>query len=275
MQVELIFDKGCPNVQDARAQLQRAFSEIGRPPQWREWDCGDPASPAYAGAYGSPTILVDRKDVAGALPTDGADCCRLYRTSAGRLAGVPGVEQIVEALRAAGGAANAPSKGARKNAVRRSTISLAVVPAVAVALLPSITCPACWPAYAALLSSLGIGFLPTSVYLLPLTLGAVAFALLMFAWQARRRRRFGPLILATMGALVLLVGRFALQAEGGLYCGVGMLVAASLWDAWPVRRQAASAQLPNKESCPACQSTASTKESAQHNPLDSGLGSGA
>lgn len=275
MRVELIFFKDCPNVEDARVQLQRAFSDIGRPPQWQECDRDDPASPAYASKYGSPTILVDGKDVAGAPPADEADCCRLYHNSSGRLAGVPSVEQIVEALRAAGGTEDLTSKGASKGVARRCTASLAVVPAVAVALLPSVTCPACWPAYATLLSSLGIGFLPTSTYLLPLTFGAVAFALLVLAWQACRRRRFGPLMLAIIGAIVLLVGRFALQAEGALYCGVGMLVAASLWNAWPVKWQAASGQLPKKGNCPACQSIASTKESAQHNTLDSGLGSGA
>ena len=273
MQVELIFDRDCPNVEDAKTQLNRAFAELGAPPQWQEWDRGDPASPAYASTYGSPTILVDGKDVAGTPPTEGADCCRVYSTSAGRLAGVPRVEQIVEALRAAGGTQNPASKGTSKDAAPRWTASLAVVPAVAVALLPSITCPACWPAYAALLSSVGIGFLPTSRYVLPLTLGAVAFALVMFAWQARRRRRYGPLILATIGALILLGGRFALQAEGALYSGVAMLVAASVWDAWPARRQAASGWLPKKGNCPACQSIAPTKESAQQNPLDSGLGS--
>lgn len=224
MRVELIFFKGCPNVEDARAQLARAFAKLDAPPQWQEWDRDDPASPDHARAYGSPTILVDGSDVAGALPTEGADCCRLYATLAGRLTGVPSVERILKALRATGGRQNPEGKGARRDVTRRWMASLAVVPAVAVTLLPSIICPACWPAYAALLSSLGIGFLPTSTYLLPLTLAAVAFALLMFAWQSRRRRRYGPLSLATAGALVLLTGRLALQAQGLLYGGVVILV---------------------------------------------------
>lgn len=42
------------------------------------------------------------------------------------------------------------------------------LPGVTVSLLPKLMCPACWPAYAGLLSSLGLGFLISARYLLPL-----------------------------------------------------------------------------------------------------------
>jgi mercuric ion transport protein len=35
---------------------------------------------------------------------------------------------------------------------------LLALPGVGVSLLPKLTCPACWPAYAGLLSSVGLGF---------------------------------------------------------------------------------------------------------------------
>src|SRR2546427_12053208 len=50
------------------------------------------------------------------------------------------------------------------------------VPGIVAALLPSLTCPLCWPAYAGVLSSLGVGFVGTTAYLLPLTATFLAIA---------------------------------------------------------------------------------------------------
>ena len=97
--IELIYDRDCPNVSKARAQLLRAFADAGISPQWTEWDRGDPACPAYMCGYGSPTILVDGNDVAGAELSDGISCCRLYTDAAGGFQGVPSVQLIVSALR--------------------------------------------------------------------------------------------------------------------------------------------------------------------------------
>ncbi len=48
--------------------------------------------------------------------------------------------------------------------------NLYAAPGIGLSLLPKIACPACWPAYAGLLSSIGLGFLiPNRAYLLPLT----------------------------------------------------------------------------------------------------------
>ncbi len=46
---------------------------------------------------------------------------------------------------------------------------LLALPSVGVSILPKLACPACWPAYAGLLSSVGLGFLISTVYLLPLS----------------------------------------------------------------------------------------------------------
>jgi|GEM_PF-2330127 len=40
---------------------------------------------------------------------------------------------------------------------------------------PQGRCPACWPAYAGVLSALGLGFLLESAYLLPMVMGEGAF----------------------------------------------------------------------------------------------------
>lgn len=96
--VELIYDADCPNVKDARAQLLRAFVDTGLQPRWQEWGRDAPESPSYTRAYGSPTILVNGRDVAGATPSDGIACCRLYMEDNGRFRGVPSVEVITLAL---------------------------------------------------------------------------------------------------------------------------------------------------------------------------------
>jgi hypothetical protein len=97
--VELVYDRDCPNVDTARVVLRRAFAEIGVAPAWEEWDLNARDSPSYIRGYGSPTILVNGQDVAGAKPTARAACCRLYSSDDGGLRGVPPVTQIVAAMR--------------------------------------------------------------------------------------------------------------------------------------------------------------------------------
>lgn len=129
--VELIYDAGCPNVEAARQQLRRAFQELGQPPDWEEWDRGAPSSPAHARQYGSPTILVDGKDVAGASPSDGAACCRVYRSGHGGLQGVPPIDAITSALR--NGANDNATSGLRSwLATRAKGLGIRAVPAVVI-----------------------------------------------------------------------------------------------------------------------------------------------
>ncbi len=103
--VELIYDKDCPNAAEARVQLMRAFSETGIPARWVEWDRGDPASPPYVRHYGSPTVLVDGKDVAGVGATGDVSCCRLYSDTEGGFRGAPAAAMIAGALRNVAGKA--------------------------------------------------------------------------------------------------------------------------------------------------------------------------
>ena len=97
-QVELVLDRDCPNVEAARMQLRRAFETIGETASWQEWDRDDPTCPAYARAFGSPTILVDREDVSGAGGRADANSCRVYEDEEGRLVGVPPLDVITAAL---------------------------------------------------------------------------------------------------------------------------------------------------------------------------------
>ena len=87
--VELIYFKGCPNVESARANLRTALSEKGLTPEWREWDQTDDSAPARVKQYGSPTVLVDDEDVTGAESVAAMACTA---------SGAPSADQILRAL---------------------------------------------------------------------------------------------------------------------------------------------------------------------------------
>lgn len=98
--IELIYDADCPNIKAARIQLTRAVREIGVELLWQEWDRNDHSAPAYVRNYGSPTILVDEKDVVDSDNPD-AGCCRIYTDDAGTMRGVPAIDEIVDSLKSA------------------------------------------------------------------------------------------------------------------------------------------------------------------------------
>ncbi len=232
MNVELIYDRDCPNIPGARANLVRALAASGREARWTEWDRSAPDTPSHVKGYGSPTILVDRKDVAGSPPGEGNPSCRLYRNMAGQFVGMPSVEQITAALDSKDVLPSAP---VRPSAGWRS--SVAAAPGIAFAFLPKLACPACWPAYAGLLSSVGLGFLLDVKYLLPLTTALLALAVGALAYHARMRRGYGPFVLGLAAGGGLLAGKFVYGSHAAMYGGGVLLVAASVWNAWPVRGQ--------------------------------------
>jgi len=233
--VELIYDRDCPNLSAAREALMRAFAQAGRRPAWTEWDRQSPASPPHAARYGSPTILVGGRDVGGAQAADQADSCRVYDHGAGGLRGVPPVDLVAAALRAADGS-HARGEGIRRSWWR----SLAALPGAGAALLPVGLCPACWPAYAGLLGALGLSFLLETTYLLPVTATLLGLALLALGFRARTRRGYLPLLLGTLSAAAILAFKFAYASAPLVYAGLLGLVAASAWNAWPKPRPLAA-----------------------------------
>ena len=46
--VELVYDKACPNVGEARASLRQALTAVGLPAEWTEWEASAPSAPAHA-----------------------------------------------------------------------------------------------------------------------------------------------------------------------------------------------------------------------------------
>jgi len=236
--VDLVYSSDCPNVSLARANLLLAFARAGVKPRWSEHRIGDPESPAHTRGYGSPTILVDGRDVAG-LPPSGEISCRIYDGAAGS-AHAPTAEQITAALTSATSETISP----RARAGWRS--SLATLPGIGLAFLPKIACPACWPAYAGVLTSLGLGFLLDVRWLFPLTAVFLLVAVVALGFRARRRRGFGPFVVGLGASAVVLVGKFRFESDPAMYAGLGLLIAASIWNTWP--RRAAPA-------CPACITT--------------------
>jgi hypothetical protein len=129
--------------------------------------------------------------------------------------------------------------------MRKHTNRLLTVPAMAVSLAPKAVCPICSPAYTALLSSLGLGFIATT-YLLPVTAGILAVALGALGFRASSRRGLGPFGIGAIAAACVLTGKFWLGSDSTTYVGVGLLVVASVWNAIPKRPVLCLACLPTE-----------------------------
>jgi hypothetical protein len=111
--------------------------------------------------------------------------------------------------------------------------SILAVPSIGVSVLPKFACPACWPAHAGLLTSIGLGFLISVRYLLPLTIAFLVLALSAMLFRARDRRGYGPFLLAVFAAGGVLLGKFAWDSRPTVYGAIGLLVVSSIRNTWP------------------------------------------
>ena len=104
LRIELVYDRGCPNVERARTMIRAALAEVGAEMEWTEWDREDQATPAELRNYGSPTVLVNGGDV-GCDENDAAQSdaisCRVYMDDCGCLCGAPPAKLIARAIREA------------------------------------------------------------------------------------------------------------------------------------------------------------------------------
>jgi hypothetical protein len=126
---------------------------------------------------------------------------------------------------------------------------LLALPGVGVSLLPKLACPLCWPAYEGLLSSVGLGFLVSAAYLLPVTAGLLVIALGAMAFKANSCHGYGPCQFGSFAAAGVLIGKFRWESIATMYGAVGLLVVASLWNAWPIRGVSSQA-----DTCDHCES---------------------
>ncbi|MFI5323348.1 MAG: hypothetical protein ACHQ6U_07415 [Thermodesulfobacteriota bacterium] len=228
MKIELVYDSGCPNVERARENLRLALEQAGMETGWQEWERGAPDMPSHLRHYGSPTILVNGKDIIANMPDSQSESCRLYLDMNGQLQGVPPVEAIVKAITA------------RRSGTTRSRFGgfVAGVAAVSVALLPKIACPICWPAYAGLLSAVGLGFLIRGTNLLIVSTIFLGLALTVFALRGRNRKNFMPFWLALIGVSLIIPGKFLLNRMIVFYAGTAFLTVAIMLDIWPLNKLA-------------------------------------
>lgn len=239
IQIELVYEKTCPNIKVARLQMLRAFAEVGITPRWQEWEVSSPEAPSHVHGYGSPTILINGRDVTGDS-ADGDDyCCRVYSHGEHPNKCVPAMADIVHALKPA------QQTPRTKSHSPRWRLNGALLPTVGVAFLPKLACPACWPAYAGLLSSLGIGFFDYTPYLLPFTGVFLLIAFTALAYRAKQRRGYKPLLVGLLAAGTFLIGKFYFDSDAAMYTGLALLVTASLWNTWPKSK-------PDGTPCPVC-----------------------
>lgn len=230
MQVEFIYEKTCPNITPTREQLARAFGQLGLEPIWKEWEVHQPDAPEHIHGYGSPTILINGIDLLGAKPVSDDMSCRIYPDSPEANRGVPALAMLVAQLRAAAGVGQSNQGSSRKALFG---INLSMLPTIGVALLPKLFCPACWPAYAGLLSSMGLGFFDYTPYMLPVMLGFIAISLTGMIYRASRRRGYGPFLLGAVASGLLLYSKFYLDNDPLMWTALALLVLASLWNTWP------------------------------------------
>ena len=124
---------------------------------------------------------------------------------------------------------------------------LLALPSVGISMLPKLACPACWPAYAGLLSSVGLGFLISTVYLLPLTAVFLILTVAALLFRANKRRGYGPFALGLVAGSTVLLGKFAWESKLTMYSALGLLVVTSLWNAWPTGEAAICPECRRKE----------------------------
>ena len=118
--------------------------------------------------------------------------------------------------------------------------SALAVPGVGVSMLPKAIGPVCSPAYAAVLSSIGLGFLVSTTYLLPVTVAFLAVAVGTLAFRAASRRGLLPFWVGVVAGGSVVTGKFWLDAASITYAGVGLLVVASVWNVVPRRANTCS-----------------------------------
>lgn len=99
--IELVYDPDCPNVERARAAIRAALSEAGVPESWQEWERGASDTPRSLRELGSPSILVNGRDIGcdeGESAQADANSCRIYLDESGSLSGAPSKQLILRAF---------------------------------------------------------------------------------------------------------------------------------------------------------------------------------
>jgi len=89
-EIELIYFDGCPNADRARDNLRAAVNQSSEDLEWSEWNLMAESTPERYRQHGSPTVLVNGRDVTGEEHPVAAMACRAD--------GAPSVDTIAAAL---------------------------------------------------------------------------------------------------------------------------------------------------------------------------------
>lgn len=204
----LLYFEGCPNAEQARRNLREALEQSGLEPTWEETEVTSTSCPEQWRGFPSPSVLVGGRDiVTGATEMPGGNACRSGEP--------PSVDMLREQL--AGGS-------------RSWWASLSSLPAAFLGLFPGVFCPACYPALAGLLSSIGLGAVANSMLLKPLTIVFLVLAILGLVFQARRSRNYVPLAVGLLGAVGVYLELNHFPSTILKVASIGSLVGASFWN---------------------------------------------
>lgn len=122
------------------------------------------------------------------------------------------------------------------------------------ALVAAVAAPCCFPLFAALAATLGLGVLgrfeTTVLYLFQ---GFALLAMLGLVFGYRKHRRFGPVAVGLLGGFALAYSFYWNSNATLLYVGLGAILAASLWN-WFCSRSRAQSEpvLESVLTCPSC-----------------------
>lgn len=218
--VKLIYFKGCPNAEKALSAL-KATKIPFTPIEQTALPSGSPYK-----LYSSPTILNGEAILYGSKSGEGGGCSLDTPTTAGLLQKL--ALSSVSVSRKAGFLSTFGSIGS----------------AVTVWF-----CPACIPAVSAFLSSVGLGIFTTEAALLPLLVGFLALSLAGLFWSyLKEHGKIGPLILGSMAALALYLGRYFFISELAnqilTYAGIAGMIMVTIWNL-KFRRACLTCEIPS------------------------------
>lgn len=111
-------------------------------------------------------------------------------------------------------------------------------PSLAISALPKLVCPVCSPGYAAVLPSLGVGFLTSTTYLLPTTGVMLALAVAALRQRTTKHRRAAPFWIGVFASVCILAGKFWFEFAAMTYSGIAVLAIASVWNVMSKRSRA-------------------------------------
>ncbi len=129
---------------------------------------------------------------------------------------------------------------------------LTTLPGLGAALLPNATCPACWPIYAGILSSLGLGFLMTGAYFYLLIGVLLAISLFSLAYKAKTRRGYLPFWIGLLSSTIIIAGKYYALPDYLFYSGAFLLLVASVWNNAPIQDKTCGIKTKRFIDCPDC-----------------------